>query len=456
MNDSRTQRLCEERIGSLLVQYAGPAIAGLVVFGIQTLVGNILVGRYLGTLALAGYTVANSVAMVVLACGLLLGTGSSIHIAMHLGAGRKAAAQDIFSAACFLCVLGGGGLSLLGLLFLRPMLIAFGGAGDVLAAATDFTWVFLLGCCPFLLNMVFGHALRATGYPMKALVANYLSLLLNIGLMLLFVFVFSLGLEGIAGANILSSLVIFLWLTGHFWGRGTVVRILLNGFRQKGQSIRAILKTGFPTFARQILMPVVAILSNHIAMSLGGEAAVAVKGVVVTTYFFLIMPVQGIGMGMQPIVSYNFGAGKIARVLRVVRLGLVGSCAICLVEMLLVLPFRERIAGFFLAGQSGLTASAGLGILLALSVFPIAGVQYIGINAFQSMGRESLALAASISRSLLSAVLIVVLSSFWGMNGLFAGGAVCDLVMAVVIGGLLWVQHRKARSSGPAVCPQRT
>lgn len=437
-------KLGQDKIGSLLLRYTGPAIAGLLVFGLGRLIGNALVGRYLGTVALAGYTVANAVAMIVLACGLLLATGSSILISTYLGANRRKDAQNVLSVTLFLSILGGIGLSILGFLFLKPMLIAFGGEGDVLTAATDFTRVFLLGCCFQLLITTLNYALRAEGHPLKALAASYLSLFLNVAFMILFTKIIPLGIGGIALANIISSLLVSLWQLGHFLGSKATIHLTIFRTKCMTRLIPDILKIGFPTFTRQMIQPMISILSNHIAMTLGGETALAVTGVVVTIYFSLIMPVQGIAMGIQPIISYNYGSKQYQRALHTVTVGIAGCCIISLAETLMILPFREQIAGIFLTEHPDLAVYTGRGVLLALLAFPIAGIQYIGINAFQSTGQASLALKTSLLRSGLSAILLVILSYFFGMDGLFVNVTVCDVIMTIVVGGLLWVEfHRK-------------
>lgn len=437
----------QEKIGKLLLQYSAPAIAGFLVFGFNRMAGNVFIGQVLGATALAGFTIANSVSMVILACSTLVGTGAAAVISMRLGTKKVDEARQVLGTALVLAMVLGAMISVIGWLCLNPMLRIFGADGAVLVQASHFTAVFLIGSSFQILTTVLNGAMRAEGKPLKAFLTNILSFLISTALTGFFLLIVPLGISGAALANVLSSLIMTIWLGAHFRGKSTILRLERKNLHWNPDIVRSTLKIGVAPGSLQGIAAFLSILTNHLAMANGGENSVAVMGVVFTIYFLLIMPLQGTSVGIQPIIGFNHGAGLHDRVRQCVTAALVFTTAICVFEFLIVMTFRGTIPLFFLATQPELAVMSSQGLLLVLLAFPIAGVQFVGSSYFQSTGKASQALFINLFRSLFIILPLLILPRFLGMNGLFLSYSLTEILMAVIGGSLIWLElHRKKQS----------
>lgn len=450
--------LAKDGIGKLLIVYSGPAMAGFLVFGLARFIGNVFVGKFLGTTALAGYTVGNSMGMILLACGVLIATGASVLVSMDMGAGRTGSARTVLGAACIASLIGSVGLMLAGLLFLDPMLRFLGATDDVLPFAADYARIMLAGCFFQILNMTLNGALRAEGLPLKAFLTNLIGLLLNVGFMSAFLLGVPLGIAGIAWAYVVSSAIISLWLASHFLGPRTALRLRLADLRWNTEAASRITKIGMASFLRQTIAPVLSILTNHIAVANGGEPALAVVGVIDTTFFLLTTPLMGIGMGIQPIIAYNHGSGQRRRVRSTVRLALAFSVLICLVELVGVLLCRDAVAGLFTTGRPAIRAMTSRALLLALLAFPVTGIQFVGASFFQATGQAGQAVFASFLRPSIFLVPLLILPHYRGLDGLFMSYPLTGVTVAAVVGLMLALalrheEYRAGPDAGNAVHP---
>jgi putative MATE family efflux protein len=436
----------QERISRLLFRYSAPAIAGFLVYGLNRMVGNVFIGKFLGPAALSGYTVANSVVMVLLACTMLVGTGAAAVISLRLGAKRLEDARRVLGTAYLMALGGGLALALAGWLLLEPMLVLFGARGAVLAEAASFTRIFLAGCSFQILNTVLNSAIRAEGKPLKAFSTNLISFGFNAVLTPVCMLGLGLGMAGVGLASLLASFIMSVWLTGHFRGASTVLGLRLRDLRWNPDDARALLKIGVAPASLQALAALLSILTNHIAMANGGESSVAVLGVVFTTYFLLIMPLQGTGTGIQPILGYNHGAGLHRRVGQTVTAALAFTAAICVAEFGLVVLFRESLPSLFLSGQPDIRATSARGLLLVLLAFPVAGIQFVGSSFFQSTGKAGRAIFINLFRSLFIVAPLLALPAFWGLDGMFLSYPLTELVVAAIVGLMLAADLRRTRS----------
>jgi len=439
----KIRHLGEDRVLRLIIRYSAPAIAGMVVYGLNRIVGNIFVGKFLGREAMAGFTVANSIVMIILSCVMLIGSGSSVLISMLLGKKEVEKAARVLGTAISLGVVVGSALAAVGVFFAEPLLVAFGGRGEALAFGVTFIRIFLVGNVFSFWNTTFNSAIRAEGQPGKALLTNIVSFAVNTLLTPLFLFVIPMGMGGIALANVLSQFIVTVWLGVHFLGKKTILPLRLSSLRIDRVFAVRMLSIGLAPFFLQFLGACMSLVTNNIIRTLAGSLGLAVAGAVFSVYFLLIMPLQGTSTGIQPIIGYNFGAGLHARVRKTVLAAIAFTSLLCLAEAVLAIAFRSRLAGLFTSGDAGLIELCSRGLLVILTAFPLMGIQFVCSSYFLATGKAVHALSINLFRSLFVLVPILVLPPLFGINGLFASYPITDVLVCALCVFLLKRSMRK-------------
>jgi len=442
----KTDQFGTAPLGRLILTYSTPAIAGLLVFGLNRVVGNIFVGRFLGTEALAGFTVANTVVTVVLAFVVLVGAGTAVSLSLQLGQKDLPAARKLLGASITLCLVLALPLGLICWVFRDPLLVAFGARGQALRFGSEFLGIFLFGILFQFLTNVFNSAMRAVGRPLIALTTNVLSFVANTALTFLFVVVFPLGIAGVALANVLSQGLMMVWTGSFFWGTKEV-SFDIRRVRWDGTLAKGILKNGTAPFSLQMVMAVLSILTNLLVAHYAGNQGMAVMGVVFSLYFLLVMPLQGTGTGIQPILGYNHGAKLVARVNKTVRLALTFTTLLCCLELLAVFLFSTGLVSPFLKDEPEILTLCATSLVVVMAAFPFAGIPLVITSYFQSVGKARPAVGLTVFRSLFLAVPLVVFPMFWGFPGIFWSYPLTEVVMAGV-SLVLFVRYRKPRSDG--------
>jgi len=446
----KIRHLGEERVMKLIIRYSAPAIAGMVIYGLNRIVGTMFVGKFLGRGAMAGFTVANSIFMIILACVMLVGTGSSVLISITLGKKQQKEASRILGSALSLGFIFGAAIIVIGELFAEPLILVFGGRGESLAYGVTFIRIFLASTIFSFWNTTLNSAIRAEGQPGKALMTNVVSFVLNTLLMPVFLFVIPMGMAGIALANVLSQLALTPWLGIHFLGRKTILPLRVSDLRIDRHYAARMLSIGMAPFFLQFIGATLSLVTNNIIRGIAGDLGLAVAGAVFSVYFLLIMPLQGTSTGIQPIIGYNHGAKFHLRVRKTVFAALAFTTCVCVAEALFAVVFREGLSGLFTSGDTSLIALGSKGLVLVLAAFPLMGVQFVGSSYFLATGKSAQALAVNLFRSLFVLVPILTLTHFWGLNGLFLSYPLTDLLVCVLCAVLLYGGIRKSAEDTPA------
>lgn len=206
------------RIRSLLFRFSFPAIIGLLVNALYNIVDSIFVGRGVGPLGLAGVTVSFPIVMIFMALMMLIGMGATALISIRLGQKRGAEAEAIIGNAFFLFIFIGLGITLCGLVFIKPLLVFFGASVHVLPYATDYMRIILLGTVFMAIGTGMNNFIRAEGSPKTAMYTMLIGAATNIVLDYVFIFIFHWGIKGAAAATVISYSVTSTWVSwhGHF------------------------------------------------------------------------------------------------------------------------------------------------------------------------------------------------------------------------------------------------
>lgn len=428
----KANALGEKKISSLLWSYSGPAIVGMVVNALYNVVDSIFVGQGVGEVGLVAVTLAFPLMMILMGVGMFVGLGSGALISIRLGQKDKDGAELILGNALSLLTLLVLATTALCLLFLDPLLVFLGATPDVMPYARDFSFIIVAGSVFMHVSFGMNNLIRAQGDPKTALQTMLIAALLNAALNPLFIFGFQMGIKGSAWATVIAQVVATVWVLSYFIkGTGTM-QLKKKNLKIDLTILSEIARIGMAPFLLQAGTSLVMVVLNFKLLAHGGILAVAAYGIVTRVMMLLLMPVMGISQGAQPIIGYNFGAGNHRRVIEVVKLAALSATAFCLLGFLFIQIFDEQIVKLF-NGNQELVRLGSTGLRVFLLFLPIVGIQLIGANYFQAVGKAGYAIVFNLLRQIILLIpMVYTLSHFFGLAGIWMAGPVSDLGASIV------------------------
>lgn len=360
------------KISKLLFKFSLPAIVGLLVNALYNVVDSAFVGRGVGDLALAGITVSLPIMTTFMACVMLIGMGATSLISIRLGERKGEEAEKIVGNALVLFIIIGLVLTVLGLIFLEPILTLFGASPDVLPYSIDYMRIILLGSVFMAIGLGMNNFIRAEGNPKIAMNTMLIGAITNIILDYIFIFIFNWGIKGAAFATILSYTVTSTWVIYHFIAGNSKLKIRKENLKLNKVIVREISILGFPTFAMQITGSVQHLILNKSLAHYGGDMVLAAIGIIMSVSTLLVMPAMGIFFKFLPLIgvqimsaSYFQAVGKPhqATILSLSRQVFI------FVPLLLILPKKLGLEGIRLSSPiSDIAAFVVTGIWLWVEI----------------------------------------------------------------------------------------
>ena len=306
--DAQYRKMTQTPIPRLVATLAVPTIISMRVTAGYNMADTFFVAQ-LGTSAAGAVGIVFSLMAVIQAIGFMLGMGAGNLVSRYLGAKEQRQADCAASTAFFTALAFGLGITVLGTLFLDPLMRVLGATPTILPYARDYARYILFGAPIMCASFVLNNILRGEGKAMLAMVGIGLGGVLNIGLDPLFIYAFGLGIAGAAIATLLSQCVSFAILLACFLRRKSAVRLHIGQVSRKAEVYAHIIKTGMPSFCSQSLASVATVLLN-VNAAVYGDAAVAAMSVVGRIFMFVFSFMLGFGQGFQPVAGYNFGAKR--------------------------------------------------------------------------------------------------------------------------------------------------
>ena len=398
--------LGSEKISRLLHDFALPSIIAMLVGALYNIVDQFFIGRSVGMYGNAATNVALPLTTVCTALGLLFGVGGASNFNLKLGAGKREEAAKYIGNAITLLVGSGVVLAVFVLVFLKPLMIAFGATDIVLKYALIFAGINCLGF-PFLILGTGGSTLvRADGSPKYSMICMLTGAFINLILNPLFVFVMDWGIAGSASATVIGQVVSGLMVAGY-----------LRKFKPLPLSIY------------------------------GSEIPLACSGIITKVNMIYFSIIIGLSQGLQPIVSFNYGAKKYGRVIEAYRLTLLIGTVVSIIAFACFQLFPRQIIGFFGEGSEAYYQFAEEYFRIYLFFTFLDCIQPISSNFFTSIGKATKGIILSLTRQIIFLLpLIVILPLFYGINGVMYAGMTADFAAAVLAAYLGWREVQLMRS----------
>lgn len=310
--EAQHARMTTAPIGPLIISLAIPTILSMLITTLYNTADTYFVSQ-LGTSASGAVGIVFCLMSIFQAIGFTLGMGSGSVISRKLGAGDVAAASVYGSTSFFSAVTLGTILCVGGLIFIDPLMRLLGSTPTILPYARSYARWILLGapimCSAFVMNNV----LRSEGHAAFAMCGLVTGGILNIALDPIFIFYFGLGISGAAAATLLSQCVSFSILISFFLRRKSLVHIHVRNVSKKARTFFDIVRLGCPSLSRQGLASISTAALN-VSAGAYGDAAVAAMSIVGRIFLFILSVMIGLGQGFTPVVGFNYGSRRYARV----------------------------------------------------------------------------------------------------------------------------------------------
>ena len=430
--------LGQKPTGTLLRQFAIPSIIAMLVSSLYNIVDQFFIGQSVGPLGNAATNIAFPLTISCIAIALLFGIGgaSSFNIAMGQGEPKEAvrymanAAVMLFGCGIFLCIVTQ--------IFLEPLLRFFGSPADVLEYAKTYTRITALGFPFLILTSGGGHLVRADGRPKISMACNLSGAIINTFLDALFVFGFHWGIAGAAYATIIGQIFsgsLILWYLAHCQS----VSIKREHLRLKKKSVKRIAALGAAPCSNQLSMMIVQIVMNNSlkhygALSSYGEAIPSACAGIITKVNQVFMSfIIGISQGVQPIISFNYGAEKYDRVKKAYLQAISAGFVLALGAFFLFQFAPRQIISIFGDGSEEYFRFAVNYFRIFLFFTFLNFMQPITSNFFTAIGKPKRGMFLSLTRQILFLLpLLLILPLIFGIDGLMYAGPIADFAAGMV------------------------
>lgn len=436
-----------ESVGRLLLQYAIPSVIAMTATSIYHLTASAFIGQGVGPLAISGLAITFPLINLAAAFGSLVGAGAATLMSLRLGQKDYSTANDILGNVFMLNLIFGLSYTLVIMLFLDPILYFFGASPETIPYARDYMVVITLGNVVTHLYFGLNALLRATGNPRFSMMATIWSVVINIALTPLFIYGFGWGIRGAALATVISQTAMLAWQIRFFSNKKNDIRLQKGIFGLKRQIVRDSLSIGMAPFLMNAASSLIIIVINRSLVFHGGDLAVGAYGIVNRVMALFGMVVMGLNQGMQPLAGFNFGAKQYDRVGRILQLTILLAVGVMSVGLLIGQFLPEAVSSLFTRDPE-LTAIIIPALRIVVIFAPLAGFQMVVSNFFQSIGMAPKAIYLSLTRQIIFLLpFLLILPSFFGINGVWYSLPAADLLSATNALVLLLIHVRKFKQN---------
>ena len=430
--------LGSEPVSSLLRRFAIPSVIAMLVSALYNMVDQLFIGHSIGVLGNAATNVAFPLSMVCTSIGLFCGIGGAANFNLCMGRKDPEHAKSYVGNAISMLAILGVILCVAVQLFLRPMMLLFGATPDVIDYACTYTRITSIGF-PFLIVTIGGsNLIRADGSPKFSMLCNLVGAIVNTILDPLFIFVFHMGMAGAALATITGQILSFALVVFYLRGFKTLP-LSLSDLKPNMACWARIAALGATPAFNQVAMMVVQIVMNNTLTYYGSNSVygsdipLACAGIISKVNMLFFSFVIGISQGLQPIVSFNFGAQKYDRVKDAYKKAVFAATAISIVAFLCFQFFPRQIIGIFGSGSEEYLHFAERYFRIFLFFTFLNGIQPVSSNFFTSIGAPKKGIFLSLTRQIIFLLpLLLIFPYLFGIDGVMYTAPIADLAAASV------------------------
>ena len=433
METSDNRIMGTEKIPRLMIQMAIPSIIAQVINILYNIVDRIYIGHIsgVGAAALTGVGLTFPIITLISAFSAFVGTGGAPLASIWMGKNDKKHAEKILGTGVFMLLCFSVVLMVLFLIFQRPLLYAFGASDATIGYAMEYLTIYLLGTVFVEIALGLNPFIIAQGRSTTAMMSIVIGAVINIVLDPVFIFVFHMGVKGAAIATVISQAVSAAWNVKALVDKKAVLKIVPSCIRPDLRVMGQIFSLGISPFIMRSTESLISIVLNHQLQKFGGDLYVGSLTIMQSVMQLFSAPLNGYTQGVQPIVSYNFGAGKFDRVKTTYRYMIAGSFLISFLTAASAMIFPEFYAMMFTNEQELITLT-GKVMPIFMTGMLIFGLQNGIQPTFLGLGQAKISLFIALLRKVILLVpLALIFPNFFGVMGVYYAEPVADIISAL-------------------------
>lgn len=422
------------KVSTNIIRQAVPLTLAQLVQLLYNIVDRIYIGHLPGTdnMALTGIGLTFPIVTLIAAFTNLFGTGGTPLFSIARGRNEQERAEKIMGNVCFLLLAASVVISLACFWLRRPILYLFGASDESYVYADQYLQIYLAGTVFSMITTGMNGFINAQGFPGTGMLTTIIGAVLNLILDPIFIFVLHMGVRGAALATVASQVVSGIWVIRFLTGRKSMLRIKKENLRPDCQLACEIISLGTSGFIVQATNALVQIVCNVSLQNYGGDLYVSIMTVLNSVRELLSLPVMGITSGCQPILGYNYGAGKLSRVKEGIRFTAIIGTSYTLAAWGLVMAMPHFLFSIFIDDPAVITPG-----IAALKIyffgFCFMAFQFTGQCTFQALGYAKRSIFFSLFRKV---IIVVPLTILLPMAGLGVDGVFLAEPVSNLIGGL--------------------
>ena len=428
--EERLHKLENAPIPRLLFTYALPSVIGAVVNAFYNIVDRIFIGQGAGDDALAGMAITLPIILFLVAFGMLVGSGAAVRVSIYLGRNDQKTAERLLSNAIMLTFLFNVTICSMVLLFMDPLI----------PYAKEYLYIVVPANIISDLCFSYNAIMRASGYPHKAMISMLLGAVLNCILDPIFIFGFGWGIKGAAWATVISEIVAAVFVMNHFFSQRHTLHFSRSwsDYRPDFKMMLAIVSIGIAPFVMMIVNSLINIIMNrsfvyYATSTSEANISIAAYGIILSIAQLFIQFMVGVSMGMQPIVGFNLGAGKIRRSIDTYKLAALLNVSVAAIGFAMALFTPSLIVqAFSREGDGALVTFTTQALGIAMMAFPIIGVQITSVQFFQSLGKSGKSMFLSLTRQVVYLIpCLLIFPTFMGIKGIWVSMPIADTLAGI-------------------------
>lgn len=449
MNTAKDTRLGTESIPKLMFQLAVPSVVAQLINVLYNIVDRIYIGRIpeVGHLALTGVGVTFPILTLISAFSSFVGAGGAPLAAISLGKGEHKRAEQILGNSFSMLLIFSVALTMIFQLSKEPLLYMFGASDNTIGYAVDYITIYLWGTIFVQIALGLNLFITSQGQARTAMLSVLIGAVINIILDPICIFVLDMGVQGAAIATVFSQAVSAAWVLHFLYSQKSSIRIRSCYMKLSGKIVKSISMLGVSPFIMSATESAISIVLNHGLQTYGGDLYVGSMTILQSVMQLLSIPIGGFTQGVQPIISYNFGAEKFDRVKKTAKL---------LISFTFLLSFSFTLLTLLFPGAFGALFTSQTELLdLVKKVMPIYmfGMLIFGLqngcqSIFLGLGQAKISIFLALLRKVFLLIpLAIILPRFFGVMGIYYSEPIADITSATTAIILFLVSIRKILSA---------
>ena len=447
MNDNKSF-LGTEPIGKLLMKLALPTVAAQLINMLYNIVDRIYIGHIPGdgALALTGVGVCMPIIMIVSAFAALVGNGGAPRATIYMGKKDNDTAERILGNCFTAQIIISAVLTMVLLIWNRDLLLAFGASENTIDYAVAYMNIYAFGTVFVQITLGMNLFITAQGFAKTGMLSVLLGAVTNIILDPVFIFGFHMGVRGAALATILSQALSCIWVLCFLFGKKTILKLKKRYMTVKKEILFPCLALGSSVFIMQSSESVISVCFNSSLLKYGGDLAVGAMTILTSVMQFAMLPLQGLGQGAQPIISYNYGAGNKERVKGAFWLLLKCSMFYSVLFWAVVMLFPQMFVGMF-TSDAVLAAFTRDALKIYMAVVGLFGIQMACQITVGALGNAKASILVAVMRKFVLLIpLIYIMPAIFTADkarAVYMAEPVADTLAITFTGFLFFFQFRK-------------